>query len=151
MKNSRIRKILIATSEKRRNKKPGEEKFLDATPIGDLSFLLFIFFMVTGSFVLREGILFSLPAKYGKPVHVEEQNIIDVFPCEKGFIMGGQILNRSQLLGELKNLKSRSGEKILLIHMAPETRYDRLVDTLSVARESEIRRVSLQQSGRYHP
>jgi biopolymer transport protein ExbD len=39
-----------------------KEHTADTSSIGDMAFLLLVFFIVTGSFMLRQGVFFSLPS-----------------------------------------------------------------------------------------
>ncbi len=125
----------------------GQERLPDATPMGDLSFLLFIFFIVTGSFILREGIYLSLPSKNAARVQVSEDRVMEVWPQGEGFLFGGTLLTRVEFLNEMKRQASKDGGKTLIVWMRDDVGYERMVDTLSVAREAGIGKVSLQNCG----
>ncbi len=140
-------KWFLATEKRRWRVRPGEERFPDTTPLGDLSFLLFIFFIVTGSFLLREGIYLSLPSKNAAPVRVSEDTVIEVWPQNEGFLFGGKILPRVAFLDEMKRKASKESGKTLIVWMSDDVGYERMVDTLSVAREAGIGKVSLQNCG----
>ena len=47
----------------------------------------------------------------------------------------------------MKGKREISEKSILVIHMKPDVRYERLIDTLSVARETGISKVSLKKAG----
>ncbi len=140
-------KWFIATEKRHWWGSRSEERFPDATPMGDLSFLLFIFFIVTGSFILREGIYLSLPSKNAAPVHVSEDRVIEVWPRDEGFLFGGAMLTRIAFLNEMKSQAAKGSGKTLIVWMRDDVGYERMVDTLSVAREAGIGKVSLQNYG----
>ncbi|HOO73114.1 MAG TPA: biopolymer transporter ExbD [Spirochaetota bacterium] len=123
-----------------------EAKHFDSTSIADLAFLLLIFFIVTSSFIIRQGLFFSLPSRSSGTVRVDENRIAEVFPRENGFLYEEKIMQRGEFKSSLKKQRLKEPETILLIRMAPEIRYDRLVDAMSVARELGIERISLKNT-----
>ena len=116
----------------------------DTTPIADLSFNLLIFFIVTASFILRQGVFLSLPPVNAAAVKVEISQIIEIYPQNNGFIVQGQSLNRTQLLNYLSQKKAKQNSPVVIIYMQPNIKYDRLVDTLSAIKESDISKISLK-------
>jgi biopolymer transport protein ExbD len=128
-----------------REKRIFEHRPFEAISIGDIAFLLFIFFIVTSSFVLREGIFFSLPSQNAATIRLSESDIAEVEPAEQGFRYEGTLLERKAFSEEMKKFFKGNGDRVLIIAMSPSVRYDRLIDTLSVARETGIRKVSIKQ------
>ncbi|MCX8123905.1 MAG: biopolymer transporter ExbD [Spirochaetes bacterium] len=120
----------------------------DTTPIADLSFNLLIFFIVTASFIIRQGVFLSLPSLSAGTVKVETSQVIEIYPQDNGFIVDGKILGRNQLLQYLAVRKSQTKEAVAIIYMKPEIRYERLVDTLSAIRESGLSKISLKHTER---
>jgi biopolymer transport protein ExbD len=116
----------------------------ESSSIADLAFLLLIFFIVTGSFVLRQGIFFSLPSRSAGSIRLEEKQILHVQPEMSGFRFNGDVLNRDAFERVLRDRYQASPGSVLLIHMGSSVTYDRFIDTLSVAKEAGIGRVSLK-------
>ncbi|MDY6933368.1 MAG: biopolymer transporter ExbD [Spirochaetota bacterium] len=134
----------------RRHKKQkllNEHKAFESTSIGDLAFLLLIFFIVTGSFVIRQGIFFSLPSRSAGSIKLEEKFIIEVYPLNNGFQYNGDILDREAFKKILIDHKKEAINIVIIILMQPDVKYDHLVDTLSLAKETGIKRVSLKNIG----
>lgn len=123
-----------------------EERPFDSSSIGDMAFLLLIFFIVTGSFILRQGIFFSLPSKTAGSIKLAQKDIIEVYPRNQGFLLNGRVIDRSEFKDKLIAHKKISSEGVLIIKMKKDVKYDRLVDTLSVARESNVTKVSLKNA-----
>lgn len=141
--------VIVKILQRRgRLKRRSDERTFDSISIADMAFLLLIFFIVTGSFVLRQGIFFSLPSKTAGSVSLDERQITEVYPREEGFLHNGTLLNREQFGRLLREREKTVREGVLMIHMGERVRYERLVDTLSVARESGVRRVSLKNADR---
>ncbi len=137
--------VLRTVLKSRRDRRRMEEgKAFDSTPMGDLAFLLLIFFIVTSSFILREGIFFSLPSPSAGVVNITEDKVIEVYPKNTGFLYAGSLLSRDGFGDALKKSGESARDKIMIIHMSKDVKYERLVDTLSVARETGIRKVSLK-------
>ncbi|GAB4111206.1 MAG TPA: biopolymer transporter ExbD [Spirochaetota bacterium] len=120
----------------------------DTTPIADLSFNLLIFFIVTASFIIRQGVFLSLPSLSAGTVKVEPSQVIEIYPQDNGFIADGKALDRKALLQYLTVRKSQTKEAVSIIYMKPTIKYERLVDTLSAIRESGLSRISLKYNER---
>ncbi|MBN1533151.1 MAG: biopolymer transporter ExbD [Spirochaetes bacterium] len=138
-----IRRIV---QRRARGKRLSEHTPFESVSIGDIAFLLLIFFIVTSSFVLREGIFFSLPSRNSTTVRLTEDQIAEVAPADDGFSYRGKVLSRETFVREMKEFIRGDRTRVLIIAMAPDVKYDRLVDTLSVARETGIRRVSVKNT-----
>jgi len=121
-----------------------EHKPFESSSVGDLAFLLLIYFIVTSSFILRQGIFFSLPSQKAGSIKLNENQIVEIYPRENGFIYEGSLINRRRFSRIMEKQMSADKEKVLIIKMSKDVRYDRLVDTLSVARETGARRVSVK-------
>ncbi len=140
VKKKIIHRILV---KRMRSWRSREDLFVEPTSMADISFLLLLFFIVTSSFLIREGIFFSLPEK-GASVRVEEEKVIEVYPVEDGFRIGEDLLDRRNFKERLARSLAETPGKILVIRMGSEVRYDRLVDTLGVAKETGMNRISLK-------
>lgn len=131
---------------KNKNHHPKHTKLieLDTTPIADLSFNLLIFFIVTASFILRQGVFLSLPPVNAAAIKVEISQTIEIYPQNDGFIIEGKSVDRTQLLNFLSQKKANQKDLIAIIYMKPNIKYDRLVDTLSAIKESDLSKISLK-------
>ncbi|MDH5717908.1 MAG: biopolymer transporter ExbD [Spirochaetia bacterium] len=117
---------------------------VDSSSVGDLAFLLLIFFIVTGSFILRQGIFLSLPSENSSSVKVEENLIFEVAPHEDVFEHDGKMFTRAELAGEIIRRKEKTPELILIVLMKENISYNRFIDTLSVAKEAGIKKISIK-------
>lgn len=142
-----IKKALMLQRARVRKEKRLSSGFFDTTSIGDISFLLFIFFIVTSSFILREGIFLSLPSARASAVRLQPDQVMEVKPENDGFRVGNRLLTREAFASELRRFKDLGPDRVLIIRMSLRVKYDRLVDTLSVARETGMKKVSLQNEG----
>ncbi len=123
---------------KRKNKRIQEKKIapsFDSSSIGDIAFLLLIFFIVTSSFLLRQGIFLNLPAKDAGAVKKDVKSFFEVTPINKNFIYKNRVITRSEYKKLLNIHKEKHKESILVVYMDKQVKYERLVDALSVAEE----------------
>ncbi|MEJ5360797.1 MAG: biopolymer transporter ExbD [Spirochaetota bacterium] len=137
----------LARKSKQQHKQSQLIEF-DTTPIADLSFNLLIFFIVTASFIIRQGVFLTLPSLNAGTVKVEPSQVIEIYPQDNGFIVDGKVLGRKELLQYLTVRKSQTNESVSIIYMKPNIKYERLVDTLSAIRESGLSRISLKYNER---
>lgn len=145
MKNSTIiQKIL---RRRKSIKEIKEEKLIDSASIGDMAFLLLIFFIVTSSFILRQGIFLSLPSPTSSSIKMDQSKLVEVFPENEGFTFNNETINRETLVAVLNEQKTKEKDSVLIIRMKDNVKYERLVDALSVAKETRIGRVSLKKQG----
>ena len=142
-RKGRLRVLLTLNSRRSLARRKSQTTCFDATPMGDLSFLLFIFFIVTSSFILRQGIFFSLPSPAGGVVRIDPSRAVEVYPVERGFMVDSHLLSRAEFAEKLRTSLDDKRERVLIVHMAPSVLYDRFVDTLSAARETGWKRISL--------
>ena len=118
---------------------------VDTSAIGDLSFLLLIFFIVTSSFLLKQGLPFSLPAKDAKPQRIEENKIIKIRPTENAFFYKGKVLSREKMSNVLLKSANQNTKIVVLIQMKNHILYDRFIDTLSLVKENRITQISVEE------
>jgi biopolymer transport protein ExbD len=142
------KKIILKYLSRRRKSKRGRMEFslFESFSIGDLAFLLLIFFIVTSSFILREGIFFSLPSNSGSAVRVDSKQILDVYPENVGFRIDDRLMTRGEALEAFAAHKKSVDDAVVIIHMKEGVIYDRFVDTLSLAKETGIGRVSIREN-----
>lgn len=119
----------------------------ESSSIGDIAFLLLIFFIVTSSFMLKQGIFFSLPEKNSKSIRNEKLELVELVPAREGFRFQGVEWEREKLAAELRSRRENLAEGrdlVGVIIMSENLPYDRLVDSLSLLRETGIRKISLK-------
>lgn len=121
-----------------------EAKAFDSSAIGDLAFLLLIFFIVTSSFILRQGIFLSLPSNSSGAIKMEENQLFEVYPLNNNFEYDGDVIARRKFKSLLRDHTKKYPKGALVIYMDPDVKYSRLIDTLSVAKEVGQSRVSLK-------
>jgi len=124
-----------------------DERTFDSSSIADMAFLLLIFFIVTSSFILRQGIFLTLPSKTAGAVMMKPDQVLEVVPENSGFIVDGRPMDRDAFKKRVTEHKEAQPKGVLIVRMKESVKYERLVDTLSVARETGLKRISLKDSG----
>ncbi len=135
-----------AVKKKFRNHlKSGE---VETSAIGDMAFLLLVFFIVTSSFMMKQGVFLSLPSPSGGAVKVEESQLFQIRPLEEGYaIEGGAplVVDENRAIELLRDKKAIAGDVIYVVSMTPKIRYERLIDALSIARLVGVSKISLKK------
>ena len=124
-----------------------DERTFDSSAIADMAFLLLIFFIVTSSFILRQGIFLTLPSKIAGAVSMKPEQVLEVVPENKGFVVDGTPMDRAAFKKRVAEHNKNQPKGVLLVRMKGDVKYDRLVDALSVARETGLKRISLKEAG----
>jgi biopolymer transport protein ExbD len=141
-KTKRLQSRYLRRLQKRRE----HGGFFEASSIGDLAFLLLIYFIVTSSFLLRQGIFLSLPSPDSGKMRVKQEEIVVVEPRPQGYHWQGKPMERSELKAKLQKRQKQSKKTIAVVRMNRRLKYERLVDALSLAREAGITKVSVKET-----
>lgn len=118
----------------------------DSSGIGDIAFLLLIFFIVTSSFVIQQGIFLGLPSPNAASQRVEQENLAEIYPQLNDYLYNQQSYSREELLEKLITDFEENEKLIAVIYMTDDLVYNRLVETLSIVREAGLEKVSVKNS-----
>lgn len=147
-KAAAISSLILKKRARKNQQQTRQEEMTESSSIGDMAFLLLIFFIVTGSFILRQGVFFSLPSQNASAIRVRESQLREVTPTSEGYLLEGRAVTRPELLRNLTTHFEKNGkDAIVLIRMDGALPYERMVDTVSAAREAGIQKVSLKREG----
>ncbi|MES0490151.1 MAG: biopolymer transporter ExbD [Leptospirales bacterium] len=122
------------------------EATVDSSAIGDMAFLLLIFFIVTSSFLIKQGFFLSLPSKDGGAIKVEEEKLFEIEPTDEAYVYESRTINEKKLRLFIEQKQETTEELILIIYMNPDVKYSRLIDTLSIARDFGIMKISIKDT-----
>ena len=101
--------------------------------------------------MMKQGIFLSLPSTDGGAVKVSESELFEITPLVQGYMYKDKQITEKQALAYLEEQKQKVEEVIFVIYMNQNIRYERLIDTLSIARKTEIKKISIkdeQEKGR---
>lgn len=106
-----------------------EKGMLDLTPMVNIFFLLFIFFLFTSSFIFQPGIKVSLPKAVTSEV-VEQDNVILTITKDDKMYLEDKEISQEDLVSRLKILtKEKIGLLIKADSRAPLGRIVQIWDT----------------------
>jgi len=146
MNKSRLHYYLYKRG-KSRKQLPMEHPESEISSIADIAFLLLIFFIVTSSFTLNEGIFFNLPSPNAGAQKIDPENLVQVTPLDDGFQIENITYSREEFSEKLNKKMKTNPEVVAIIHMTPAVKYERLIDAMSVIKENNMKRVSLKNDG----
>jgi biopolymer transport protein ExbD len=127
-------------------KRPGIR--IDMTPMVDVAFLLLIFFMVTTVFRRPLAMEVNMPEP-GAKVEVPESNVLTVFVDGQERILtrmgkGGLTpVAWDDMAPTLTAGAAANPDLIVLVKIAREARYERMVDMMDVLEDAHMQRFSL--------
>jgi biopolymer transport protein ExbD len=112
--------------------------------MSDIAFLLIVFFIVTTTYLVKEGLFISLPAEESKPKLVLRKNLLTLTLTEKNNLL----LNDSPLAWEklsltLKQEKKANRKLCCLFRISPQANYGLVIRVLDCLRQAQIYQVAL--------
>jgi biopolymer transport protein ExbD len=117
-----------------------EKGMLDLTPMVNIFFLLFVFFLFTSSFIFQPGIKVSLPKAVTSEV-VEQDNVIITITKEDRIYLEDKEISQAELVSRLKALaKDRIG---LLIKADSRAPLGRVVQIWDACRREGVSQISI--------
>ncbi len=127
-------------------KRPGIR--VDMTPMVDVAFLLLIFFMVTTVFRRPLAMEVNMPEP-GAKVEVPESNVMTVFVDGRDRLLyrmgkgGLTTVAWDDLAATLTGGAAANPDLIVLVKIARDARYERMVDMMDVLEDAHMQRFSL--------
>lgn len=126
---------------KRRQKM--EKGMVDMTPLINIFFLLFIFFLFTSSFIFQPGIKVSLPKALTSEVIQQEGVVVTVTRDDKIYLNDRQITEKELV----SNLRLLAREKTpLLIKADSKASLGRIVEVWDTCRSEGVLQVNIATS-----
>ncbi len=116
----------------------------NASSMADVSFLLLIFFIVTSSFLLPQGILLELPSNSSQSIQIDEKKVIEVYPEESGYSVKNTLYDEKKFSELLQNKIEKDPEMVFIVYMKKDLPYKRLIDTLDLAKKNKFKKFSLK-------
>jgi biopolymer transport protein ExbD len=117
-----------------------EKGMVDLTPLVNVFFLLFIFFLFTSSFIFQPGIKVSLPKAITSEVIQQEAVVVTVTKDGRIYLNDREI-SRGELASSLR-LMARDGMS-LLIKADSQSSLGRVVEVWDMCRSAGVLQVSI--------
>lgn len=114
------------------------QQTVDITPLIDVVFQLIIFFMLTGTMIIQEGIDLQLPDSRSAESIPEEQVVVSLDREGRTFFKKLEFP-----LGELEEQLRLAGEKSVILKADSGVQVERLVEVMDAVRRSGIESISL--------
>ena len=117
-----------------------EKGILDLTPMVNIFFLLFVFFLFTSSFIFQPGIKVSLPKAVTSEV-VRQDNVVLTITKDDRIYLEDRQISQDELISRLRALnKEKMG---LLIKADSHAPLGRLVEIWDMCRREGISQVNI--------
>ncbi len=111
----------------------------------DIAFLLIIFFLVTSSFIFKDGLHLVLPSKnkQAKEVKKEEITTVEVRGAEL-ITMNGTRVAEQELEKKLSDLIVKDRESVVLLKIEKNVMYQKAIDVIDIVKFAGVRKLSLK-------
>ena len=111
--------------------------------MGDIAFLLIIFFMVSTVFSNEMGLQIMPPEK-GEEVKVKSKNIAKVFVTKEGNVrVNGEPVDLADLTSTARKMLVENPELIFSIKTDPDAKYEYMITVFDKLRLANAERISL--------
>ncbi|MCX7678016.1 MAG: biopolymer transporter ExbD [Spirochaetes bacterium] len=129
----RIKRTLRATSE------------MNMASSSDIAFLLIIFFLVTSSFIFKDGLPMVLPDKSKRPKVVENKEITTIVLKENDIIkFNDRRIYMEDLQRELKLLVQKKPDAIVLLKIEKNVIYQKVIDVIDIMKSTKVKKLSFR-------
>ena len=110
----------------------------------DMVFLLLLFFAVTGSFVMLQGLNIDLPKTKAAETIGQGKNIVVTVDSSGRLFLNQTMLDSQQLKIQLEQLLERDSEQVVLIQAEESATAQSLVTVMEIINTSGVANVLLQ-------
>ena len=117
-----------------------EKGMVDLTPLVNVFFLLFIFFIFTSSFIFQPGIRVSLPKAITSDVIQEEGVVLTITKGDKVFL-GDREITRDEVASKLRFVAKEKAS--LLIKADKDASLGRIVELWDMCRSEGVTQVNI--------
>ncbi|MCI0452733.1 MAG: biopolymer transporter ExbD [Candidatus Latescibacteria bacterium] len=116
-----------------------------AASMSDLAFLLLVFFVVTTTFAVEEGIPLVLPGRTTAPTRVEAEDVLEIRAlADRRVEVQGQPVVLSDVRGLVSTRLAANPELVVLLSTHRDADYGLMVDLLDEIKLANCRRISLR-------
>jgi biopolymer transport protein ExbD len=111
----------------------------------DIAFLLIIFFIVTSSFIFKDGLPLVLPSKNKQAKEVKKEEITTVEVRPNDLITVDNIRTTpAELEKKLTDLIRKDDESVVLLKIEKSVMYQKAIDMIDIVKYAGVRKLSLR-------
>ncbi len=120
-------------------RKPG----IPTASMGDIAFLIIIFFMTTSIFSREKGLKTLLPEK-GQEVKIKSENILTIQVNPRGEVLiGDQMLTIPEVRAKVSEELAKNKELVIALRVARSAPYKTMIDVYDELKLAKADRISL--------
>lgn len=111
----------------------------------DIAFLLIIFFIVTSSFIFKDGLPLVLPSKNKQAKEVKKEEITTVEVRGNDVVtMNSVPLKPDDLEKKLADLIKKDRESVVLLKIEKSVMYQKAIDMIDIVKFAGVKKLSLR-------
>ncbi len=116
-----------------------------AASMSDLAFLLLVFFVVTTTFAVEEGIPLVLPGKAVTATRVDAKDVLEIRALAGGHVEAqGQAIAPANVRALVEQRLAANPQLVVLLTIHRDAEYGLMVDLLDEIKLANCRRISLK-------
>ena len=124
---------------------------INSSSMADIAFLLLIFFLVTTTISMDQGLNIILPSE-GEEMKVKDDNISVISINESGKVLfNGQVVKETslnqnniyQLKGLVEQEMARNSKRSFSIQVTPKTKYSDYIKVLDYVKQAKATKISI--------
>ncbi len=115
---------------------------LDPAPMTDVIFLLLIFFMLSSSFIVNQGIKIKLPKTVVSENQLQSKLVVTVTKKNQIFLNTKKV-SLKNLPVQLKNALAKRKEKMLIIKADKDVLYGTVVQIMDIAKINGVEKLAI--------
>lgn len=113
--------------------------------MSDLAFLLLVFFVVTTTFAVEEGIPLVLPGRAAVPTRVEISDVLEIRALAGGVVEAqGRRIELASVRSLVSSRLAANPDAVVLLTTQRNAEYGLMVDLLDEIKLANCRRISLR-------
>lgn len=115
--------------------------------LGDIAFLLLIFFIATTMFDIEMGIPLVLPGNISKSVTVNRKNVLTVSSDASGALyVDGEGVSPDDIHRRVEQRLAENPELVVSIETHPDAKYGAMITMLDEVKKAKASKISLRMS-----
>lgn len=117
-----------------------EKGLIDLTPLVNIFFLLFIFFVFTSSFIFQPGIKVNLPKAVTSEV-IQQENVVMIITRDDKIYLNEREISRDELISNLRLIAKEKAS--LLIKADSRASLGRIVEVWDMCRSEGVFQINI--------
>ncbi|MEO0079098.1 MAG: biopolymer transporter ExbD [candidate division WOR-3 bacterium] len=133
----------MALSLRGKGSRIARRPYIPTASMGDIAFLILIFFMTTSIFSREKGLKIVLPEK-GAEVKIKSENILAVAVSQTGQVLvADKVVSIPEVSGLVREQLSKNPDLAIALRVSRRAPYQTMIEVFDQLKKAEAERISL--------